>query len=58
VEQREAAVEVRIGRIEVRAPAPPTSPPVAAPAPAARPSPTRGLGDLTLARRHLDRSFY
>jgi hypothetical protein len=54
--EREPTIEVRIGRVEVRAPAPPAPPPVAAPA--GPPVATRGLADLALARRHLDRTWY
>jgi hypothetical protein len=52
--ESEPAIEVRIGRIEVRAPRPPEQPPPPAPAAA----PERGFADFALSRRGLDRSWY
>ena len=52
--ESEPAIEVRIGRIEVRAPRPPEQPPPPAPAVA----PERGFADFALSRRGLDRSWY
>ena len=46
----EPPVEIRIGRIEVRAPR--------APDPAPAPPPERGFADLALARRGLERRWY
>jgi hypothetical protein len=49
---REPSIEVRIGRLEVRAPHPPETPP------SALPVPERGFDDLALARRGLERRWY
>ncbi len=48
----EPPVEIRIGRVEVRAPRVPE------PAPAPPPPAERGFGDLALARRGLERRWY
>jgi hypothetical protein len=45
-------IQVRIGKVEVRA-----SPPVAPPTRAARPNGSSGFSELRLARAHLDRSY-
>lgn len=49
----EPPVEIRIGRIEVRAPGAPEPPPAPPPRPV-----ERGFGDLALARRGLERRWY
>jgi hypothetical protein len=45
-------IQVRIGKVEIRA-----SPPVAPPTRAARPKGSSGFSELRLARAHLDRSY-